>query len=82
MFSVTLTFADAAAVIGVLLLCLVIWAAVFASDPDRREAAQRVLAMFSRHKHIPTVQAQPINPPPPAGSTSSTSRSRRRARRS
>lgn len=55
-FSVTLSLGEAAAIGTAALLSLVIWAAVFARDSDRREAAQRVLAMVWRRNHIPTVQ--------------------------
>ncbi|MFD3427681.1 hypothetical protein [Nocardia fluminea] len=59
MVSLTLNFSDAVMVISVMLLCTVIWAAIFATDPDRREAAQRVLAIVARRQHIPGVRTQP-----------------------
>ncbi|WP_429422618.1 hypothetical protein [Nocardia sp. GAS34] len=38
------------------LIVLVVWAAIYSSDPDRREAAQRVLAIIRRRNNIPTVR--------------------------
>lgn len=54
--SMTISIGEAAAIGSATLLGLVIWAAVFARDSDRREAAQRVLAMVWRRNHIPTAQ--------------------------
>lgn len=74
MVSLTLHFTDAVMAISVILLCTVIWAAIFASDPDRREAAQRVLAIVTRRQHIPSVRAQ-------SGSPANTSQDKRRSRK-
>lgn len=74
--SVTLTGTTGViTVVGLLLICSVVWAAIFAADPARREAAQRVLAMLSRHKHIPTV-------PPALSGTQAQATSEAKRRRS
>ncbi|MBH0780379.1 hypothetical protein [Nocardia bovistercoris] len=65
MVSVTFTLADVAVVAGVVLPCVLVWAAVFARDPNKREAAQRVLAMLWRRPSIPSAQTPPVTPPAP-----------------
>ncbi|MBF6341817.1 hypothetical protein IU450_38950 [Nocardia abscessus] len=56
----SISLGDAVAVGGLLLVFVLVWAAVFSSDSNRREAAQRVLAMLWRHKHIPTASSRPL----------------------
>jgi hypothetical protein len=58
---ITLTFANVAAGLGVMLVGAVVMVAILAPDPARRKAALAVLdrllvalAMFLRYKDIPT----------------------------